>query len=258
LKRAAHRAAFLLRKGELFPFHLVLIVKGNNDVPKKTKFSEWSRECPICKKPLYYSCKRYLNRAINNGSSCNTCRKISDKQKQQIREYNLKNGVRPPNRTKEYREKEVHTHFKKCPRCNKEMGYTSKRGLKTAINGKTLCHSCAGIVYKTNNNRITDEATKKMRATKAGFNSWEEYLEKYPLKKQYKAKVWSHTYKQPLKTLEHFDKRGRCGVEGAWQIDHIISVDEGWKKNIDAKIIGHISNIQMLPWKKNLEKSNNT
>lgn len=224
-------------------------------MPKKTEFSEWSRKCPNpkCNKTLYYSCELNLARAIRNGRSCNTCRRLSSEQKQKIRETNLRKGIKPPIRD---RSKEVHTHFRDCPRCDKEIGHVSKERRDGAQEKGTLCGSCTAIVYDIGKNRTTDASIKKMRATKAGFSSWEEYLEKYPIKKQYKADVWRHTYKQPLGELENYDKRGRMGVKGAYQIDHIISVDEGFKKGISAEVIGNILNIQMLPWKENLTKSN--
>ena len=76
-------------------------------------------------------------------------------------------------------------------------------------------------------------------------------------KKKYYRKVRRITNKQPLDQLENYDKlRGLCGVEGAYQLDHIISIDEGYRQNIPAEEIGHIANLQIIPWKRNLLKSN--
>lgn len=226
-------------------------------MPKKTIKSDYSRLCPKCKKVLYYSDSRNLQRAIDNGRPCNTCRRISPEQRQKIKETNIRKGIKPPKRTKEFMANEVKKFFIDCPRCGETMGYTTE-GRRDYVNKMGfLCKSCTMIVYKrTWEYRIKDKDIKKMRATKAGFSSWEEYLEKYPLKKQYKADVWRYTYQQPLNELENYDKRGRMGVKGAYQIDHIISVDEGFKKGISAEKIGNISNIEMLPWKENLRKSN--
>jgi hypothetical protein len=54
--------------------------------------------------------------------------------------------------------------------------------------------------------------------------------------------------------LENFDKRGRCGVSGAYQLDHIISINFGWKNNIPAEQIGEMKNLKMIPWKENRKK----
>jgi len=50
--------------------------------------------------------------------------------------------------------------------------------------------------------------------------------------------------------------RTLCGVEGGYQLDHILSVHEGFKLKIDSIKIADITNLQMLPWKENLKKSN--
>ena len=45
-----------------------------------------------------------------------------------------------------------------------------------------------------------------------------------------------------------------CGVEGGWQLDHIISIKYGFENNIDPVIISSIENLQMLPWLDNVKK----
>jgi hypothetical protein len=58
------------------------------------------------------------------------------------------------------------------------------------------------------------------------------------------------TKRQPLETLENFDKRGFR----KYHLDHKFSIHEGFMRDISPKIIGHISNLQMLWWKDNLQK----
>ena len=48
--------------------------------------------------------------------------------------------------------------------------------------------------------------------------------------------------------------RTRCGVEGGYQLDHRMSVKEGFEKKIPACEIAHINNLQMMPWKANRAK----
>lgn len=52
----------------------------------------------------------------------------------------------------------------------------------------------------------------------------------------------------------HNFPRGKCGVDGVWQLDHIISVREGFEKRIPVDVIADKSNLQMLPWLDNLRK----
>lgn len=72
---------------------------------------------------------------------------------------------------------------------------------------------------------------------------------------EYKRSVYLITRQQPINTLEHYDKkRGRCGVDGAYQLDHITSIKEGFEKGIDPSIIGNIANLRFIPWEENLRK----
>lgn len=71
----------------------------------------------------------------------------------------------------------------------------------------------------------------------------------------YRSKVTAITRLQDVSILEHSDKpRGLCGVEGAYQLDHIVSVKYGFDNNIPPEVIGAIDNLQLLPWKKNRDK----
>lgn len=45
---------------------------------------------------------------------------------------------------------------------------------------------------------------------------------------------------------------GKCGVEGAYQVDHIVSKAIGFKLGIPPELLSHPSNLQMLPWEENL------
>lgn len=47
---------------------------------------------------------------------------------------------------------------------------------------------------------------------------------------------------------------GKCGIDGAYQIDHIISVREGFEKGLSVESISSKENLQMLPWLENIQK----
>lgn len=49
-------------------------------------------------------------------------------------------------------------------------------------------------------------------------------------------------------------KRTLCGVPGGYQLDHKISVKEGFEKHLPAHEISNVNNLQMLPWKENRTK----
>lgn len=53
---------------------------------------------------------------------------------------------------------------------------------------------------------------------------------------------------------ENFDKIGRCGIDGAYQLDHIVSKYNGFENKIPPESIGRIENLQIIPWKLNRSK----
>ena len=91
-------------------------------------------------------------------------------------------------------------------------------------------------------------------ATRHGFNTYEEYRASLPALKRYRTDVKRITENQPLHTLENIEKRSQNGTVGGYTLDHRISVLRGFKEGISPEVIGHITNLQMLPWRDNISK----
>jgi hypothetical protein len=49
-------------------------------------------------------------------------------------------------------------------------------------------------------------------------------------------------------------KLGKAGIDGAHQIDHIVSVREGFEKGIPVEEIADVKNLQIIPWLDNIRK----
>lgn len=212
----------------------------------------YQRNCSNCNQIIEYQNKRSWYNAKKRNSNCKKCaiENIRKTLLKKVEDGTYKKNIRPKNQFVNY------THFRNCPVCNREMGYTRKDIMINSEKKKTICNSCSTYKYKKNfKNIINSEHVKQMRATKAGYESFAEYEREYPKKKMYKNEVWRLTYKQPLESLENFHLRGKCGVEGAWQIDHIKSIDWGYRNGVAAEEIARFSNLRMIPWKENLLKS---
>jgi len=223
------------------------------NTPKIVDMS-YKRNCPICNTEIIYKNPRSFKWAERDGNPCRKCysKKISEsvKKKYDSGEFNF------VPRNKERERNLVRNFHKNCPDCGNEMSYVSKWGLDESIRKRCVCNRCSTYKYnKTFNQVIKPEHIKQMRATKAGFQNFDEYKQKYPKKQFYKREVWRLTYQQPIDTLDNWDKRGRCGVEGAYQLDHIRSIDWGWKNGIKPEVIAEWENLRMIPWKTNLLKS---
>ena len=171
-----------------------------------------------------------------------------------------------------------------CTNCNEEVSYKNKvswLNVRTKLNrdGYYHCRRCAGKIGRENSDKKPTGRPKGSKnsykvkrgpevarnigwdnyetrmlvvARRNGYDTYEEYRESLPDWKKYKIDVWRITKQQPLQLLENFEKRGVNGEEGAYTLDHIISLKKGFKENIAPEIIGNIKNLQMLPWEENI------
>lgn len=49
--------------------------------------------------------------------------------------------------------------------------------------------------------------------------------------------------------------RTLAGIEGGYQVDHIVSIKFGFDNNIPAHVLAEAQNLRMLPWKMNLARN---
>ena len=212
----------------------------------------YERDCPKCGDVINYKNPRSFKWAGNDNKPCKKC--YSKQASSTLKEKYKSGEISVVPRKKDC---DLIKPFKRnCPNCGKEMSYISEGTLNTSKKRNTICNRCSTYKYnKTFKDVIKPEHTLQMRATKAGFQNFDEYKQRYPKKQFYKREVWRLTYQHPLDTLQHWELRGRCGVEGAYQLDHIKSIDWGWKNGVDAEVIAEWDNLRMIPWKVNLLKS---
>lgn len=210
-------------------------------------------KCSNCDTIKTYTNKRSWYNAKKRQSKCKPC------QNNEASEYWT--GRKKPNYPKHRRRQSDKTKFfRSCPDCDKTLYYAEKYNLELAIKKETVCDSCANYKYeKTWNDVMSESARKQMRATKAGYDSWEQYKQNYPMKKAYINKVHKLTRKQPLHLLENYDKlqenTGVMGTKGAYQIDHIKSIDKCWKDGTPPEECSDLSNLQIITWEQNIRKS---
>jgi hypothetical protein len=136
-----------------------------------------------------------------------------------------------------------------CDLCNKT--YSQRFCRNTDV-----CESCRKTITTKGNTYGKANKGKKLYSMH-GENHPRWNPNKDEAKEYYKL-VRHYTEKQPLHLLENFDKpRGLCGVEGAYQLDHMVSIKYGFENNIPANVIGNLSNLRFIPWKENNEKRSN-
>lgn len=224
---------------------------------------EFFRICPIddCNKVIVYKNADCLRSAKRNNSKCPKCAKqnISDETKKKMSDSRMgKNkgktwdelyGVEKAN---EIREKQS------VIRKGKPMLHHAKITELRKLNG-TYKHSeeSKKLISEVSifKNRGRDHVNIK-RFLEDNNITFEEYESQIGEFRCYRREVNYITKKQPIHLLENYDKpRGKAGIEGAFQLDHIISIFEGFKSQISPEIIGNISNLQFIPWLDNLRKN---
>ena len=118
------------------------------------------------------------------------------------------------------------------------------------INGKPWNHKD----NLTDETRIKwEKSIEKQKKTKEskGYKLPEDLYENY---KKYNKKVYYFTKKQSLDLLDNYEKRGKSGIEGTYQLDHKYSIVQGFKDNIEPFIIGNIVNLHFIPSNENSGK----
>ena len=142
-----------------------------------------------------------------------------------------------------------------------------KYGIEHNWNGKYGNRNCDKTCVKRHgktsvelmNEGITENTWDKRRRStiENRYNiTFDEYIKTLPQKKHYYAEVWRITNRHNLSLLENCEKRGRSGVDGAYQLDHIIPISYGFYNNISLEIIGNIENLRFITWEENREKWN--
>ena len=80
-----------------------------------------------------------------------------------------------------------------------------------------------------------------------------------PEYRKYSRKVHKLSHKTYIYNIEIINperhQRTLCGVEGGWQLDHIIPIKECYNKGISVEEASSINNLRMLPWKENLSRN---
>lgn len=133
--------------------------------------------------------------------------------------------------------------YKACAVCGKET-----------YNHKYCSRECMSV---------SEEQKNKMRSIDRSYMKTEEYIKRVskdstPAYKRYANKVHKLTqkiYEENVDTINPYGYvRTLCGVEGGYQLDHIIPIRHGFDNNIPPEELSKVDNLRMIPWKQNLLK----
>ena len=158
----------------------------------------------------------------------------------------------------------------KCQNCNElasfehrgTMAYNKTCGIKcgnilsrSKIDFKSMMEKRSETMYKKDKNGLTkfELMYKKAHATKIknGIHIPDNQRTKFQI---YKSECYKFTYQNDLTKMAGYENRGLNGIKNATQLDHKISISYGFLNNIEPKIIGHIKNLEFIPWESNIKK----
>jgi hypothetical protein len=129
-----------------------------------------------------------------------------------------------------------------CKHCNCEFEAVHVPGRPR----KYCSHSCTAKA--TNRSYMRSEAYHNACVRNPNLNEYSKYRNKV----HRLTKETYRLYEQQINPLKL--PRTLCGVEGGYQLDHIISIKYGFEHNIPPEELSKKDNLQMLPWKVNLQK----
>jgi len=128
---------------------------------------------------------------------------------------------------------------------NKKCNHIFEVAPGNLIHRDVKCPTCAIEMRTLILNESSLERSEEYRKTATEWNSYRH--EVYSLTRQ--------VYNTNKSTINPDNlPRGKAGVEGAYHLDHIVSVRKCFEKGVPASICADPSNLQMLKWKANIKK----
>lgn len=118
-----------------------------------------------------------------------------------------------------------------CYACRKSIGMLGNK-LGNKNKGKKFPHLCGpnSVRWNPNKSAYAEYAYKVRRITEETYVKHKDIINPDNL------------------------PRTLCGVDGGYQLDHKVSIKWGFYHGLNPKIVGGLSNLQMLSWKENRDK----
>lgn len=127
----------------------------------------------------------------------------------------------------------------------KRCGHTFTSSSKNLLHRGINCSVCG---KKERTAYINEWSDRNSREWKKTASEW----------KKYRSAVTKHTrvtYKANIVTINPLNLPfGRCGTDGAYQLDHIIPVRYGFDNGIPPEQLANVSNLRVIPWLENVVK----
>lgn len=157
-------------------------------------------------------------------------------------------------------------------RRRKALGITVSRGCKPGKPNPSRikreersCKRCSTLfTVIPSNTKLYCSLSCSSKSIDKSYMQSEEYRNKMskdttPAYKKYAGlvhRLTKKTYEKYKHIINPNDyPRTICGIDNGWQLDHIVSIKEGFEKSIPAEELASLENLRMLPWKQNLMRN---
>lgn len=177
--------------------------------------------------------------------------------------YFKENNIEIPNIQRCSEKKYGYKNISQVPEFNKKIRDTwnnKSKEEKQEITRKSqeTCFKNHGVynIFQIPSRRAEIHAISRKIMEEKGYWTPEHLIDKFH---KYRNRVHHLTR---MTFNRYFDedvrsKIGKCGIEGALQIDHKFSIREGFKNNIPPEIISSIVNLDLISWQENINKKQN-
>lgn len=201
----------------------------------------FERNCPKCNRSISYKSKYAQNNAEKENRLCKSCML---KGRTYIDIHGEKNAQKRKEATANaHRGRSCPWNIKTAENRKKNGGYVVSDSQKEKLSQNTFFRG-----------KFDEEHPRIKKFLKDQNITFEEYQKRLTECEKYRRLVRRITDKQPIHLLEHCEKRGRTGEDGAYHLDHIIQIKQGFIEKISPEIVGHISNLRFIPWRENLTR----
>lgn len=118
-----------------------------------------------------------------------------------------------------------------------------------------FCRTCARkeIAKNLDNSKLIELNRSRTGSKHPRWNPEKKEFQTYAYKVRQKTEK---TYRTNIDVLNpNRLPRTVCGIKEGYQLDHKISIKEGFDKNIEPDILASIENLELIPWEENRGKS---
>jgi hypothetical protein len=193
--------------------------------------------------------KIQVHKKYPNSNGCDMCRRAREDKKYQPNRDNVLQLLKDANLTiltPGYKGQRKNV-YEKIRVKNEDCGHTFDLCIGNFLHGliRTTCTICG----------IKNRAAMLTKIANQVHAKWLETADEWHIFKYEACMLTEKTYRSNKQLINPFNHpRGKAGIDGAYQLDHIISRRYCFDNNIPSELCAHPDNLRFIPWLENIKK----